>query len=95
MSQQLAHHTSNGCNLQVGDLCASGTISGTEPDSYGSMLELAWRGTKPLRLPNGQSRTFLEDGDTLSLQAYCQKDGLRLGFGTASGTVLPALNQPA
>ena len=95
MSQQLAHHTSNGCNLQVGDLCASGTISGTEPGSYGSMLELAWRGTKPLRLPDGQSRTFLEDGDTLSLQAYCQKDGLRLGFGTASGTVLPALNQPA
>lgn len=95
MSQQLAHHTSNGCNLQVGDLCASGTISGTEPDSFGSMLELAWRGTKPLRLPNGQSRIFLEDGDTLSLQAYCQKGDLRLGFGTASGTLLPALNQPA
>ena len=90
MSQQLAHHTSNGCNLQIGDLCASGTISGPQPGSYGCLLELSWRGTQPLQLPGGQSRTYLQDGDTLTLHAYCQKDHLRLGFGMASGTILPA-----
>jgi fumarylacetoacetase len=90
MAQQVAHHTVNGCNLRPGDLLASGTISGSTPDSYGSLLELAWRGTKPLRLPNDDQRSFLQDGDRLTLTAWCQGDGYRVGFGTVTGKVLPA-----
>ena len=90
MSQQLAHHTSNGCNINVGDLCASGTISGPTPDSYGSMLELSWRGTRPIAMADGTERKFLLDGDTVVMRGYCERDGLRIGFGKASGRVLPA-----
>ena len=91
MSQQLAHHTVNGCNLNVGDLCASGTISGSTPDSYGSMLELTWRGTQPIRLPNGTERKFINDGDTVILRGWCEKEGIRIGFGEAAGKVLPPM----
>lgn len=88
--QQLAHHTSNGCNLRPGDLLASGTISGTTPDSYGSMLELAWKGTKPLQLPGGETRVFLQDGDRVTMTAWCQGSGYRIGFGEVTGKILPA-----
>jgi fumarylacetoacetase len=91
MAQQLAHHTVNGCNVRIGDLCASGTISGPTPDSYGSMLELAWKGTKPLRMSDGTERKFIADGDTLTLRGFGEYQGLRIGFGEASGKVLPAL----
>lgn len=90
MLQQLAHHTVNGCRLRPGDLLASGTISGPVPGSFGSMLELAWGGSRPLDLPNGETRTFLEDGDTLTLSGWCQGDGYRVGLGEASGTILSA-----
>ncbi len=88
--QQLAHHTVNGCNLQPGDLLATGTISGPDPGSYGSLLELAWKGTKPIRLPNGETRVFLQDGDRVTLTGWCQGQGYRVGFGEATGRVLPA-----
>lgn len=88
--QQLAHHTSGGCNANPGDLMASGTISGPTPDSYGSLLELTWRGTRPLDLPGGESRTFLQDGDRVVIRGWAQGDGYRIGFGEASATVLPA-----
>lgn len=91
MAQQLTHHTISGCNLQVGDLMGSGTISGPTPDSYGSLLELTWNATKPLNLSNGEQRGFLADGDTLMMKGYCQKDGLRIGFGEVTGQILPAL----
>jgi fumarylacetoacetase len=91
--QQLAHHTSNGCNLRPGDLLASGTISGPTPDSYGSLLELSWRGTKPLRFPGDEERRFLEDGDTVTIKGWCQGQGYRIGFGEVRGTVLPAVTQ--
>jgi fumarylacetoacetase len=91
--QQLAHHTVNGCNLRPGDLLASGTISGPEPGSYGSLLELTWRGTKPLELPGGEERRFLEDGDTVILTGWCQGPGYRVGFGEVRGTILPARDQ--
>ncbi len=91
MAQQLTHHTSNGCNLEAGDLCASGTISGTTPDSLGSLLELAWRGTRPLPLPDGSERKFLLDGDTVTMRGHATRDGVRIGFGEVRGTVLPAL----
>jgi fumarylacetoacetase len=89
--QQLAHHTVNGCNLRPADLLASGTISGSAPDSYGSMLELAWRGTRPIALPNGEQRSFLLDGDRVTMTGWCQGDGFRVGFGELTGRVLPAL----
>jgi fumarylacetoacetase len=88
--QQVAHHTSNGCNLRSGDLLASGTISGSTADSYGSMLELAWRGEKPLELPGGERRTFLEDGDVVTLTGWCQGDGYRVGFGEVTGRIVAA-----
>jgi fumarylacetoacetase len=94
MCQQLAHHTVNGCNVRPGDLMASGTISGPTPDSYGSLLELAWRGERPLRLPDGQQRTFLEDGDRVVMTGWCQGDGYRVGFGEAAGRILPARGLP-
>ncbi|HHL71956.1 MAG TPA: fumarylacetoacetase, partial [Bacteroidetes bacterium] len=90
IAQHVAHHTVTGCNLRTGDLLASGTISGPTPESYGSMLELAWRGTKPIELAGGQKRSFLEDGDTVIMRGWCEKDGVRIGFGEASGTLLPA-----
>ena len=90
MNQQLAHLTSNGTNLQVGDLCASGTISGPTPDSFGSMLEICWNGTKPLTLPGGAVRRFLEDGDTVIMRAYAEREGLRVGFGELRTKILSA-----
>ncbi len=88
--QQLAHHAVNGCNLRPGDLLASGTISGPTPDSYGSLLELAWKGTKPIELPNGERRVFLQDEDRVTLTGWCQGQGYRVGFGEATGRILPA-----
>ena len=85
MAQQLAHHTCNGCNLEVGDVCASGTIS--DPGSFGSLLELAVRGTQPVPLADGTTRVFLLDGDTVTLRAYAEADGVRIGFGEVSGTI--------
>ncbi|MEP2770805.1 MAG: fumarylacetoacetase [Fulvivirga sp.] len=90
VNQQLAHHTVNGCNMQVGDMYASGTISGPTPDSYGSMLELAWKGTKPVKLSDGSERKFIEDGDTVIMRGYAEKNGLRIGFGEVRSKVLPA-----
>ncbi len=90
MVQQLAHHTVNGCNVEVGDIYASGTISGKDKDSFGSMLELTWRGTEPLVLNDGSERKFIEDGDTVIMRGHAEKDGVRVGFGEVRGTVLPA-----
>ncbi len=90
MAQQLAHHTVNGCNVRAGDLMGSGTISGPTPDSYGSMLELAWKGTKPLKLKDGSERKFIADNDTVIMRGYSEKDGIRVGFGEVSTRVLPA-----
>jgi len=86
--QQLAHHTVNGCNIQVGDLYASGTISGPIKDSFGSMLELSWKGTEPLQMPDGTERKFIENGDTVIIKAFAEKDGLRIGFGEVRGKVI-------
>ncbi len=91
MSQQLAHHTINGCNVEVGDMYASGTISGSEKKSFGSMLELTWRGQNPLKLSNGEERKFINDNDTVIMRGYAEKDGIRVGFGEVSGKILPAL----
>ena len=88
--QQLAHHTVNGCNVEVGDMYASGTISGPTADSYGSMMELAWKGTKPLELEDGKTRTFIEDGDTVTMRGFAEKEGKRIGFGEVSTKILPA-----
>lgn len=90
MTQQLAHHTINGCNVEVGDLYASGTISGSEPNSFGSMLELTWRGQNPLKLSDGTERKFIEDHDTIIMRGFSEKDGIRVGFGEVRGKVLPA-----
>lgn len=90
MAQQLAHHTVNGCNVQVGDLVASGTISGLAPDGYGSMLELSWGGQRPIALSGGGSRTFLQDGDTVILRGWGAASGIRVGFGEVRGEILPA-----
>lgn len=89
MSQQLAHHSINGCNFNVGDLCASGTISGKTEDSYGSLLELTWNGKNELEMSDGSKRTFIEDGDTINLKGYAEKDGVRIGFGDCKGKILP------
>jgi fumarylacetoacetase len=88
IAQQLAHHTVNGCNLQAGDLLASGTISGSTEESRGCMLELTWRGANPLKLPNGETRKWLEDGDTLAITGWCQGDSYRVGFGEVSGRII-------
>lgn len=88
--QQLAHHTVNGCNITTGDLYASGTISGPEPGSYGSMLELTWRGTKPIQLSDGTERKFIHDHDTIIIRGYSEKNGLRIGFGECVVKVKPA-----
>jgi fumarylacetoacetase len=91
VNQQLAHHTVNGCNIQVGDLYASGTISGPSPSSYGSMLELSWNGQRTLHLANGIERKFIEDGDTVIMRGHAEKDGVRIGFGECRGKILPAV----
>jgi fumarylacetoacetase len=90
ISQQLAHHTVNGCNLQSGDLLASGTISGPDEHSRGCMLELTWRGANPLTLPNGETRKWLEDKDMLIITGWCDGDGYRIGFGEVAGRIVPA-----
>ena len=90
MSQQLAHHTVNGCNVRCGDLMGSGTISGSTPDSFGSMLELAWKGTKPLQLNDGTERKFILDNDTVIMRGHCESNGVRIGFGEVSAKILPA-----
>jgi fumarylacetoacetase len=90
ISQQLAHHTIGGCNLEPGDLLASGTISGPTEESRGCMLELTWRGANPLKLPNGESRKWLEDDDTLAITGWCQGDSYCVGFGEVTGRILPA-----
>lgn len=90
MEQQLAHHTINGCNIRVGDMMASGTISGPEQTSFGSMLELTWGGKKPLTLNDGTERKFINDNDTVTIRAYAEKEGKRVGFGEVKTTILPA-----
>lgn len=92
MAQQLTHHTITGCKVEVGDMMGSGTISGPTPDSYGSMLEIAWNATKPVTLEGGETRSFIEDGDTVIMKGYSKKDGVRVGFGEVRGKVLPALD---
>ncbi len=92
MAQQLTHHTVNGCNVRSGDMMGSGTISGPTKDSFGSMLELTWRGQNPVTLKDGSTRKFIQDGDTVIMRAHSEKDGLRIGFGECSGTVLPAID---
>lgn len=91
IAQQLAHHTINGCNMKIGDLCASGTISGPTPDAFGSMLELTWRGERPLILADGSKRKFIHDGDTVIMHAFAQIGSKRVGFGLCKSTVLPSI----
>ncbi|MGI9411358.1 MAG: fumarylacetoacetase [Hyphomicrobiaceae bacterium] len=93
-AQQLAHHTTSGCPMCTGDLLGSGTISGATRDSLGSLLELSCGGKEPIELDNGQTRSFVEDGDTIVLRGHCQGQGYRVGFGKCSGTVMPAVNYP-
>lgn len=90
MAQQLAHHTVNGCNIHAGDMMGSGTISGPTPDSYGSMLEISWQGTKPVTMKDGTERKFILDNDTVIMRGHCEKEGVRIGFGEVSTKVLPA-----
>ncbi|WP_065328562.1 fumarylacetoacetase [Tritonibacter mobilis] len=93
-AQQLAHHTTSGCPMNAGDLLGSGTISGPNKDERGSLLELSWGGKEPLTLPSGDTRSFIEDGDTLTLKGAAKGDGYTIGFGDCTGTVLPALSDP-
>ncbi|MEO8072785.1 MAG: fumarylacetoacetase [Acidobacteriota bacterium] len=89
IGQMLTHHASNGCNLQTGDLMATGTISGEGKDARGCLLELTWRGTEPIKLPNGEERRFLEDGDEIIMKGFCEKEGFRrIGFGECRGTIV-------
>ena len=91
VAQMVAHHTVNGCNLQPGDLFGSGTLSGPTLDQAGALIELTQGGKNPIALPNGENRTFLEDGDAVVLRGWCEKpDAARIGFGECRGTVLPA-----
>jgi len=90
MSQQLAHHTVNGCNIHAGDTMASGTISGKTPDTFGSMLEISWKGTKPVAMPDGSERRFIMDGDTVIMRGHAAKDNVRVGFGEVRTLVKPA-----
>lgn len=90
IAQQLAHQTINGCNVRSGDIYGSGTISGPDPGSYGSLLELTWKGTKPIKLKDGSERKFLEDGDTVILRGYCDNGKVRIGFGDCSGRIKKA-----
>ena len=93
-AQQLAHHTTSGCPMNVGDLLGSGTISGPEKHQRGALLELSWGGNEPFALDTGETRSFVEDGDTLTLRGAARGDGYRVGFGRCTGTVLPALEDP-
>ncbi len=93
-AQQLAHHTTSGCPMRVGDLLGSGTISGPTKDSRGSLLELSWGGKEPLTLDTGEARAFLEDGDTLTLRGAAMGDGYRIGFGACTGQIQPAADLP-
>jgi fumarylacetoacetase len=88
--QQLLHHASSGCAMNVGDLLGSGTISGPEKGGRGSLLEISWNGAEPIELASGITRTFLEDGDSLAMRGWCQGDGYRIGFGEVEGTIVPA-----
>ena len=90
MCQQLAHHTVNGCNVNVGDVMASGTISGPEESQYGSMLEISWKGTKSVKMSDGTERKFIQDHDTVIIRGFGNKNGVRIGFGEVSAKVLPA-----
>lgn len=89
--QQLAHHTITGCNMKTGDLLASGTISGSSKDSLGSLLELTWKGSEPLKFSGGEERKFLQDGDTVVMSGWCEGDGYKVGFGDVTGTIIPAI----
>ena len=91
MCQQLAHHTVNGCNVRVGDMMASGTISGPEEHEFGSMLELAWKGTKPIQMNDGSTRVFMNDNDTCTIRGFAEKDGVKIGFGECVTKLLPAI----
>ena len=90
MNQQLAHHTVNGCNIKAGDMMASGTISGNDESAYGSMLEISWKGTKPIAMPDGSERKFILDKDTVIMRGFAQKNGVRVGFGEVKTKILPA-----
>lgn len=90
VAQTVAHHTVTGCNMNSGDLLGSGTISGTEKSQYGSMLELCWGGKEPIQLPGDETRTFLLDGDSITLRGVCSGNGYKIGFGDCEGTILPA-----
>jgi fumarylacetoacetase len=89
-AQQLAHHASSGCKMNTGDLLGSGTISGPEKSGFGSLLEICWGGKEPIKLDTGETRTFIEDGDTLTLTGWAQGEGYKIGFGECSGQILPA-----
>ncbi len=91
IAQQLTHHTVNGCNVRAGDMMGSGTISGPTPDSYGSMLELTWRGSNPIQLNDGTERKFINDDDTVIMRAHAENDDVRIGFGECIGKILPAI----
>ena len=91
VAQMVAHHTSNGCNLEIGDLIGSGTVSGPEKSSWGSLLELTARGREPIALPGGEKRGFIEDGDEIIFRGFCAKPGFtRIGFGECRAVILPA-----
>ena len=90
IAQMMAHHTSTGCDLNPGDLMASGTVSGPTEDSRGCLLEMTWRGENPISLPDGTERKFLQDGDEVVIRGWCRKGDLRIGFGECTGQVLPA-----
>ena len=92
MAQQLTHHAINGCRINAGDMMGSGTISGPDPSAYGSMLELSWRGEKPVQLDNNQTRKFIEDYDTVIMRGFCEKNGTRIGFGEVRSQLLPVFN---
>ena len=90
MNQQLAHHSVNGCDIRCGDLLASGTISGPNEGSYGSMLEISWKGTKPIDMPDGSQRKFINDGDTVTMKGYSKNEKIRIGFGEVNTLLLPS-----
>lgn len=89
-AQQLAHHTVNGCNMRTGDICGTGTISGPEKNSYGSMLELSWNGSQKVVLSDGSERTYLNDHDEVTMSGYCKKGDIFIGFGECTGKIYPA-----
>jgi len=89
MVQQLTHHTVNGCPVNSGDMMGSGTLSGKTPDSYGSMLELTWAGKNPVKLNDGSERTFINDGDTVTMRGHCKNEHVRIGFGEVNSKLLP------